>query len=106
MPTLRELSHDRHSTTRFCIFFGDSLIYWKSKRQQRVALSTTEPEYCAMTQVTRDITSLRWLLQDMGVVVEKSSTLYCDNQRVIHIAKNLEFHERTKHIEIDFSFHQ
>ena len=28
--------------------------------------------------------------------------MHCDNQFTIYIAKNLVFHERTKHLEVDF----
>jgi hypothetical protein len=92
---------DRKSVTGFCIFLGDSLISWKSKKQSIVSQSSTEVEYHAMTSTTKEIIWLRWLLADMGVSPSHPTPMYCDNQNSIQIAQNSVFHERTKHIEID-----
>ena len=95
---------DRKSTSGFCIFLGDSLVSWKSKKQSVVARSTAEAEYRAMAHATSEIVWLRWLLSDMGVTYSSPTPLYCDNKSVIQIAHNSVFHERTKHIEIDCHF--
>ncbi|CAM8969229.1 unnamed protein product [Rhodiola kirilowii] len=41
------------------------------------------------------------VLRDLHITVSTPIALYCDNQSATHIAKNLVFHERTKHIELD-----
>ncbi|GKC58571.1 uncharacterized mitochondrial protein-like protein [Tanacetum coccineum] len=92
------------STTGFCIFLGNSLISWKSKKHDVLSKSSTEAEYRAMAMTTSEIVWLRWLLADMGVHISHSTPLYCDNRSAIQIARNLMFHERTKHIEIDCHF--
>ncbi|KAL5559468.1 hypothetical protein UlMin_035679 [Ulmus minor] len=91
----------RKSVTGFCIFWGDSLISWKSKKQTVVSQSSTEAEYRAMASTTKEIVWLRWLLADMGVSLSHPTPMYCDNKSAIQIAHNSVFHERTKHIEID-----
>ena len=52
-----------------------------------------------MTSTTIEIV---WLLADMGVSLSHPTPMYCDNQSSIQIAHNSVFHERTKHIEIDY----
>ncbi|XP_021980468.1 uncharacterized mitochondrial protein AtMg00810-like [Helianthus annuus] len=96
--------NDRKSTTGFCVFLGDSLISWRSKKQDVVSRSSTEAEYRTIAVTTCEIVWLRWILADMGVTISQPTPLHCDNKSAMQIAKNSVFHDRKKHIEIDCHF--
>ncbi|XP_058788410.1 secreted RxLR effector protein 161-like [Vicia villosa] len=83
---------DRKSTTWFCVFLGDSLISWKSKKQDIISRSSTKAEYRAMASTTTEIVWLRWLLSDMGVILSEPTPMYCDNKSAIQLAHNSVFH--------------
>jgi hypothetical protein len=83
---------DRKSIIGFCIFLGDSLISWKSKKQSIVSQSLTEAENRAMTSTIKEIVWLHWLLADIEVSLSHPTPIYCDNQNSIQIAHNLVFH--------------
>ncbi|XP_015952544.1 uncharacterized mitochondrial protein AtMg00810-like [Arachis duranensis] len=95
---------DRRSTTGYCLFLGDSLIFWRAKKQTFTARSSSEAEYRALVDTTIEVISIRWLLEDLGAPQSFPTDVFCHNRSAIQIAHNDVFHERTKHIEIDCHF--
>ncbi|XP_021730752.1 uncharacterized protein LOC110697676 [Chenopodium quinoa] len=77
------------------------LAYSKTKKQHTVSTSSTEAEYRSMARLTCELKWLKQLLRALGVEHKQGMNMYCDSQSTLHIANNLVFHERTKHIEVD-----
>jgi hypothetical protein len=97
----------RKSTSGFIFGVGSAAISWSSKLQPTVALSTCEAEYIGQTNATKEAIWLRRLLNEIRPETAnepQATIIYCDNQGAIALAKNPQFHARTKHIDIQHHF--
>eukprot|EP00253_Pinus_taeda_P032435 PITA_32435 len=93
------LIDDRKSTAGYVFSLGSGAVTWTSKKQQAVALSSTEAEYRGAVKASCEAVWLRRMLADMHASQTGPTSLFCDNQGVLKLAKNPVFHERTKHVE-------
>lgn len=89
-------TNTRRSITGLYMFHGDALLYWKSKKQDRVLKSSTQSEYVSM------FAAWLWgLLGELNFHQLTSNSLHADNTSVVQVVANQIFHERTKHMEVD-----
>ena len=68
------------------MFLGDSLISWKSKKQNTVSRSSAEAEYRALASTASELFWSHQLLADFHIPSGSPALLFCDNHAAIHIA--------------------
>jgi Reverse transcriptase (RNA-dependent DNA polymerase)/GAG-pre-integrase domain len=106
-------SHDpdtAKSRSSYYIRFGGCLIYWSSKLQTEITLSTTEAEYVCLSQALRTIKVLMRLIEEIAKHVPgfKASVpvvrckAFEDNAGALELANAPRMRPRTKHINIKY----
>lgn len=95
----------RKSTSGSCFLLGSSVISWASELQRCTAQSTAESKYVAASEATKELVWLKRLIHNLDDTLSKQKpTFYLDNHAAIKLAKNPEFHKRSKHIDTRYHY--
>ncbi len=98
-----------YSRTGYVIRYAGCPIYWQSKLQTEIVLSTAEVEYIALSQALRETLPMTQLMKEINVIF----LLYLpqpkfvikvreDNQSCIAMAQNPKFSPQIKHIALKY----
>ena len=97
---------DRISTSGYAFMYSGGIISWKSKKQSRQALSSTEAEITAAELAVREAIWLNNLFAYMRNLPRDKMIIKIDNINAMHSLENPVINNATKHIEIDFFWMQ
>jgi hypothetical protein len=94
----------------YIITYAGCPMHWSSKMQTKIALSTTEAEYIALSQAMREILQIIWLMEEarqQGIpVLNATPKVHCkvfeDNAGAIEIANVPKMRPRTKLLNIKY----
>ncbi|GJR67682.1 hypothetical protein Tco_0013747 [Tanacetum coccineum] len=84
-------------------FLGEKLVSWSFKKQDCIAMSTSEAEYVSLSACCAQVIWMRAQLLDYGYKYNKIP-IYYDSKSAIAISCNPVKHSRTKHINIRYHF--
>ena len=92
----------RRSRSGMVSSFSGAAISWMSQKQKSVVLSTTEAEYVAASEGSKELIWLKHLLSEITDI--ETPSLLVDNASAVKLVKNPEYHKRSKHIDVRYHF--
>jgi hypothetical protein len=91
---------DRKSITGMVIYICEIPVAWKSRAQKAVALSSTEAEYYALSELCTELIFIKHILEFVGINIEYPIIARVDNVGAMFLSNNQSLSQRTKHISV------
>ncbi len=90
----------RRSVSGIIIKFCGGTIFYKTKFQDTIALSSTEAEFTAACDAGKAILYIRSILNEIGVPQNEATTLFIDNNGALLMGNAQQPTRRTRHMDI------
>jgi hypothetical protein len=97
-------SIDCNSTSAYSLSLGFGPIYWSSKKQASISLSSAEEDYRGVVNITIQAMWLQHFLTELDIQFHQSIVIWCDNQSTLKFYRDLVHRQWTKHIEIHMHY--
>jgi hypothetical protein len=94
---------NRRSQSGYFVKLAGGPISWTSRAQKTIALSSTEAEYMALSNCSRQVVWMHTLMGELGYTLT-AIPICGDNQGSIFIASNPVTEKRSKHIDIRYHY--
>eukprot|EP00253_Pinus_taeda_P023814 PITA_23814 len=95
---------DHNSTSGYSLSLGSGPIYWSSKKQAAIALSSVEAEYRGVVNITIQALWLQHFLTELGIQFHQRIVIWCDNQSTLKFCRDPVQWWWEKHIEIHMHY--
>jgi hypothetical protein len=94
----------RKSVTGYLVYFNGGLISWRSGLQKTVSSSSSEAEYKALHDASKEVIWLTNILKELGYYQNTPAIMFEDNTNTIRLSENSVASSNLKHI--DTIYHQ
>ena len=94
-----DTSH-RRSVTGFVAKLAGGAIYYKTRFQDTIALSSTKAEFAAAVDAGKAILYIRTILDQLNIPQQDATILHINNNGALNMANQQQPTQRTRHVDI------
>jgi hypothetical protein len=95
-----DYGNQARSVMGYAFILASGAITWSSNHMPNITLSSSESEYIGLTNAAKEAMWLRTFLSKLHLQPTAPMVIYGDNQVVLSITRNQQYHTATKHVTI------
>jgi hypothetical protein len=92
---------ERRSMGGIVVMLAGAAVYYRTRLQPTIAQSSTEAEFTNMADAGKAALYLRWILDEIGIIMDVPTPILADNQGAVRLANAHQPTRRTRHVEME-----